>query len=165
MDAFSASAKEKMEKPGTKSKVASKNYHKIDKSLKKKDKRIKHLMIPRPKVEKPKIEKKPVEKKIIDRSGFFKCDYVAEDNPEKALVLVDKQILIVWGYTKTKKLKTFIDTLRAKNIPLLIYSVTEIDKEDMSIIRAYSFSEIANSPLRLMNLMFNIVALLPYEKR
>jgi len=106
-----------------------------------------------------------VEKKIIDKSGFFRYEYVIEDNPEKASALIDKHILVVWGYTKTKKINRFIDILRARNIPLLVYSTKEIDKEDKTMICEYSFSEIANSPLRLMNLIFNIVALLPYDKK
>lgn len=77
----------------------------------------------------------------------------------------------VVGYFHTssseKQIQHIIDKLQSKKIPLIVYAPQSqiIDPDTYSIIQNYSYSEICNSPLRLVTLINSICQTFPYEKR
>ena len=104
---------------------------------------------------------------LLRNSGFFKI----VDEPSNDLRNLDnihKYSLLIIGYSKEGKvLSTAVQATRNFNVPIIIYANQgEIDSngEDMDLIRGYHLAEIANSPLRLMNLIFSILSIYKSNK-
>ena len=82
-----------------------------------------------------------------------------------------KSSVCIVGYyhtsTSDKQIKDIIDKLQNKKIPLIVYAPKSqiIDSNTYFVIQNYSYSEICNSPLRLVTLINSICQTFPYEKR
>lgn len=85
--------------------------------------------------------------------------------------LTGESSVCIVGYYKTnssdKDMKNIINKLQSKKIPLIVYSPQSqhIDPNTYLSIQDYSYSEICNSPLRIVTLINNICQTFPYEKR
>ena len=98
---------------------------------------------------------------LIRDAGFFRLE-----NPSKTAQNLDrikKHSIVVVGYTHGEsEVKRVIEAVRAKSVPVIFFAEQgEIDKKDKKLLCGYSYSEIANSPLRLMNLICSIISTFP----
>lgn len=98
---------------------------------------------------------------LLRNSGFFSIP----DDPSNDLRNLDdikKYCLLILAYSKeTAVLNSAIQAARNSKIPVIVYAkhgeITS-DGKDMNLIRSYYLAEIANSPLRLINLIFSILS-------
>lgn len=69
--------------------------------------------------------------------------------------------------SSSEQMKDIINRLQNKKIPLIVYTPIgkQIDTATYSVIQNYSYSEICNSPLRIVTLINSICQTFPYEKR
>lgn len=83
--------------------------------------------------------------------------------------LTNKHSVCVVGYQdgdhSADILRAIISRIRSYHTPLIIYSEVKIPDTVTSVIRGYSYSEICNSPLRVVTLINSICQTFPYEKR
>lgn len=83
--------------------------------------------------------------------------------------LTSKYSACIVGYTDGHRsadiLRDIIGRIRHYHIPLVIYTDIQIPPGPLSIIRNYSYSEVCNSPLRVVTLVNSIGQTFPYEKR
>jgi hypothetical protein len=95
---------------------------------------------------------------LIRDAGFFRLE-----NPSKTIQNLDrlsKHSLVIVGYTIDElDVNKIISTARAKSIPVIFFAKHgEISENDKKVIFEYSYAEIANSPFRLINLIFSILS-------
>lgn len=99
---------------------------------------------------------------LLRNSGFFSIP----DDPSNDLRNLDDiregYCLLILAYSKETTILNFaIQATRNSKVPVIIYAKHgEIppDGKDMDLIRGYYLAEIANSPLRLINLIFSILS-------
>lgn len=98
---------------------------------------------------------------LLRNSGFFSIP----DDPSNDLRNLDdikRYCLLILAYSKeTAIFNSAIQAARNSKVPVIIYAKQgEIlpDGNDMDLIRGYYLAEIANSPLRLINLIFSILS-------
>lgn len=103
--------------------------------------------------------------KLIRDAGFFRLEDFVGDTAQ-SLDRIKKHSIIVVGYTETEtETARIIDTARAKSIPVIFYATfNEISKSDGDLILGYSYAEVANTPFRIMNLIFSILSTYKYDK-
>lgn len=100
----------------------------------------------------------------IKDAGFFRLE-----NPSKTdqnLDRVTRHSIVVIGYTKGESdVNKIISAVRAKSLPVIFFAEQgEISEEDKKAIHGYSYAEIANSPFRLMNLIFSILSTYKFNR-
>lgn len=104
---------------------------------------------------------------LLRKSKFFDIEGPHDDL--RNLQVVQDHCLLIISYSKDgDRLKSVVKKAEENNIPLVIYAKHgEInrDGEDMKMIGSYHLAEIANSPLRLMNLIFSILSIYEHDKR
>lgn len=101
---------------------------------------------------------------LIRDAGFFRVE-----EPSQTAQNIDRikqHSLVVVAYTKTEsETEKIINAVRTKSIPVIFYAApSEIDRDDGKLIQEYSYAEIANSPFRLMNLIFSILSTYNYDR-
>lgn len=69
------------------------------------------------------------------------------------------------GSASDKILKDLIMRIRPLRIPLVVYTESRIFDSDLPIIQEYSYSEICNSPLRVVTLINSICQSFSYEEK
>lgn len=83
--------------------------------------------------------------------------------------LTPKYSACIVGYTagdhSADILRDIIGRIRHYHIPLVIYTDVQIPQNQIPIIRNYSYSEVCNSPLRVVTLVNSIGQTFPYEER
>jgi len=100
---------------------------------------------------------------LIRDAGFFRLE-----NPSKTsqnLDRIKKHSMVVVAYTKDEsEVGKIIEVAKAKSIPVIFFAEqNEISDGDKKLIYGYSYGEIANSPFRLMNLIFSILSTYKYN--
>ncbi|MEX2409903.1 MAG: hypothetical protein WD607_00790 [Candidatus Paceibacterota bacterium] len=102
---------------------------------------------------------------LIKDAGFFRVEDCS-DSIQNMDRIKDHSIVII-GYTKGEiDVDKLIKQARSKSIPIIIYSKPgEVSEKDKNFIYEYSYAEIANSSLRLMNLIFSILSVYKYENK
>lgn len=101
---------------------------------------------------------------LIKDAGFFRLEN--SSNTAQNLDRIKKHSIVVVGYTKGEsEVSRIIDAVRANSIPVIFFAEQgEISDEDKKLIYGYSYGEIANSPFRLMNLIFSILSIHKYSR-
>jgi len=106
---------------------------------------------------------------LLRNSGFFNIPNNPSDDP-RSLDIAGGYCLFIIAYSKNNPaaLSSVIQKARESNTPVIIYAEhDEIDPKgtDIELIRSYYLAEIANSPLRLMNLIFSILSIYKYSEK
>lgn len=101
---------------------------------------------------------------LINDAGFFRVE-----DPSKTTQNLDRikrHSVIVVGYTSGEsEINKVIERARAKSIPVIVYAApSEINKEDKKLLHGYSYAEMANTPFRLVNLIFSILSTYKYGR-
>lgn len=101
---------------------------------------------------------------LIQDAGFFRIE-----SPSRTTQNIDRirrHSIVVVGYTSGEsKMDKIIGAARAKSIPVIIFAApNEINNVDKKSIYEYSYTEIANSPFRIMNLIFSILSTHKYDR-
>ncbi len=101
----------------------------------------------------------------IRDAGFFRLE-----NPSKTAQNMDrlmKHSIVIVGYTKGEfDVNKIISAARAKSLPVIFFAEQgEISEEDKKVIYGYSYAEIANSPFRVMNLIFSILSTYKFSRQ
>ena len=101
---------------------------------------------------------------LIRDAGFFRLENAAKT--AQNLDRIKKHSIVVIAYTKGEsEVGRIIEAARAKSIPVIFFAEqNEINSEDKKLIYGYSYGEIANSPFRLMNLIFSILSTYKYSR-
>jgi len=99
---------------------------------------------------------------LLRNSGFFSIPDDPNNDPRN-LDDIKRYCLLILAYSKeTAIFNSAIQAARNSKVPVIIYAKQgEIlpDGKDMDLIRGYYLAEIANSPLRLINLIFSILSI------
>jgi len=100
---------------------------------------------------------------LIRDAGFFRFE-----SPSKTAQNLDRirgHSMVVVGYTSGEtEIGRIIQAARAKSIPVIVFAASsEITDEDREAIQEYSYAEIANTPFRIMNLIFSILSTHKYN--
>lgn len=101
---------------------------------------------------------------LIQDAGFFRME--PPSRTAQSTDRIRRHSIVVIGYTSGEsEMGKIIEAVKAKSIPVIIYATpNEINEEDEKLIREYSYAEIANSPFRLMNLIFSILSTHKYDR-
>jgi len=104
-----------------------------------------------------------IETRLLKDAGFFRIENPV--NKPQNTDRLRRHSLIIVGYTSGEtKIQSILATAKYKNVPVIVVaSPGEISRKDIKAINSYSFCEIANSNLRLMNLIFSILSTYKYD--
>lgn len=94
----------------------------------------------------------------IRDAGFFRLE--SPSKTDQNLDRLTKHSIVVVGYTEGESdVNKIISAVKAKSLPVIFFAEQgEISEEDKKAVYGYSYAEIANSPFRLMNLIFSILS-------
>jgi hypothetical protein len=105
-----------------------------------------------------------METKTLRASGFFNIPEDPTDNFQECHRIEDHGLVIV-GYSKGMQgLRDILDCVKAKRIPLIVYTKDMLDPADKSLLETYPWYSLCNVPLRLVSDTFIILSTFPIPK-
>ncbi len=102
---------------------------------------------------------------LLRRVGFFQVGTPSAD--ERARDLLNGNRLVIIGYSpNSQSFKQAFDAAKQCSMPVIVYAKpSEIEREDMGLIQAYSHHSMSNTPLRLISDVFAIMSTYPEDEK
>lgn len=105
-----------------------------------------------------------METKTLRESGFFNIPEDPTDSYQDCNRLTNHGLVIV-GYTPGMKgLQEILHAVKAKRIPLIVYTKVQLEKADKELLEAYPWYSLCNVPLRVVSDAFTILSTFPIPK-
>jgi len=105
-----------------------------------------------------------VETRTLRDSGFFNIPDDPTDNYQDCHDISDHGLVIV-GYTPGMQgLKDILDVVKAKRIPLIVYTKERLNDADKALLESYPWYSLCNVPLRVISDAYTILSIFPLPK-
>lgn len=105
-----------------------------------------------------------VETRTLRDSGFFNIPEDPTDNYQDCHTISDHGLVIV-GYTPGMQgLKDILDVVKAKRIPLIVYTKERLNEDDRLLLESYPWYSLCNVPLRVISDAYTILSTFPLPK-
>ncbi len=105
-----------------------------------------------------------METKTLRATGFFNIPENPTDNYQDCHNIKGHGLVIV-GYTSGMTgLADIVDCVKAKRIPLIVYTKDRLDDDDKALLETYPWYSLCNVPLRLVSDAFTILSTFPIPK-
>ena len=106
-----------------------------------------------------------METKTLRQSGFFKIPEDPTSNYQDCHNLTNHGLVIIGYVPKMQGLKDILDAVKAKHIPLIVYTKARLDPDDQALLETYPWYSLCNVPLRIVSDAFTILSTFPISKK
>ncbi|MHB1086220.1 MAG: hypothetical protein ACYCZ0_00545 [Minisyncoccota bacterium] len=105
-----------------------------------------------------------METKTLRESGFFKIPEDPTDDFRDCHRLTNHGLIIIGYAPGMEGLKDILDAVKAKRIPLIVYTKERLSPEDQALLETYPWYSLCNVPLRVVSDAFTILSTFPIPK-
>lgn len=105
-----------------------------------------------------------METKTLRQSGFFKIPEDPTSNYQDCHNLTNHGLVIVGYIPGMPGLADIVAAVKAKKIPLIVYTKARLDPADQALLETYPWYSLCNVPLRIVSDAFTILSTFPIPK-
>lgn len=105
-----------------------------------------------------------VETKTLRQSGFFNIPEDPTDNYQDCHSISNHGLVIIGYTTGMQGLSDILDVVKAKRIPLIVYTKERLNENDRLLLESYPWYSLCNVPLRVISDAYTILSTFPLPK-